>query len=56
MDGQPRYQVRGYVSAYAEGAEGQLSWAFDIFDGQRKRQRRVTGQEKIRGGGTPGRA
>lgn len=52
-DGQPRYQVRGYISAHADGAEGELSWAFDIFDAQRKRARRVSGQEKIRGGGDP---
>jgi hypothetical protein len=52
-DGNPRYQVRGYISAHAEGAEGELSWAFDIFDAQRKRARRVSGQEKIRGGGDP---
>jgi hypothetical protein len=52
-DGQPRYQVRGYISAHAEGAEGELSWAFDIFDAQRKRARRVSGQEKLRGGGDP---
>jgi hypothetical protein len=50
-DGQPRYRVRGYISAHAEGAEGELSWAFDIFDAQRKRARRFSGQEKIRGGG-----
>jgi hypothetical protein len=53
IDGQPRYQVRGYISAHSEGAEGELSWAFDIFDAQRKRARRVSGQEKIRNGGDP---
>jgi hypothetical protein len=52
-DGKPRYQVRGYISAHGEGAEGELSWAFDIFDAQRRRARRFSGQEKIRGGGDP---
>lgn len=51
IDGKPRYQVRGYISAHSEGSEGELSWAFDIFDAQKKRARRVSGQEKIRAGG-----
>ncbi|MGL4239996.1 MAG: hypothetical protein ACRCTI_02675, partial [Beijerinckiaceae bacterium] len=53
IDGKPRYQVRGYISAHAEGSEGEFSWAFDIFDAQKKRARRVSGQEKLRGGGDP---
>jgi hypothetical protein len=51
IDGKPRYQVRGYLSAHVDGGEGQLSWAFDIFDAQKKRARRVSGQEALRGGG-----
>jgi hypothetical protein len=53
QDGQPRYQLRGYISAHADGGEGELSWAFDIFDAQRRRARRFSGQEKLRGGGDP---
>jgi hypothetical protein len=53
IDGKPRYQVRGYISAHSEGSEGELSWAFDIFDAQKKRARRVSGQEKLRAGGDP---
>jgi hypothetical protein len=53
VDGKPRYQVRGYISAHLDGAEGELSWAFDLFDAQKKRARRVSGQEKLRGGGDP---
>jgi hypothetical protein len=53
IDGKPRYQVRGYVSAHLDGAEGELGWAFDIFDAQKRRARRVSGQEKIKGGGDP---
>ncbi len=48
IDGQPRYQVRGYLAANAlAGAKGELSWAFDIFDSQRKRARRFSGQEPM---------
>ncbi len=48
IDGKPRYQVRGYLSAYpsAEG-RGELSWAFDIFDAQKRRARRFSGQERL---------
>lgn len=48
IDGKPRYQVRGYLSAYgaAEG-RGELSWAFDIFDDRKKRARRFAGQEPL---------
>ncbi len=48
IDGKPRYQVRGYLSAYpaAEG-KGELSWAFDIFDAQKRRAKRFSGQEKL---------
>jgi hypothetical protein len=51
VDGNPRYRVRGYVSAFVEGSDGEFGWAFDIFDAQRKRARRVSGQERIRNAG-----
>ncbi len=51
IDGQPRYQVRGYLAANApSGGKGELSWAFDIFDSQRKRARRFSGQEPMPSG------
>ncbi len=42
--------MRGYLSAYpaAEG-RGELSWAFDIFDAQKRRARRFSGQERLAG-------
>ncbi len=51
VDGNPRYRVRGYVSAHVDGSDGEFGWAFDIFDAQRKRARRVSGQERIRNTG-----
>jgi hypothetical protein len=51
IDGKPRYQVRGYISAHVDGGQGQLSWAFDVFDAQKKRARRFSGQEPLRGDG-----
>ncbi len=53
IDGKPRYQVRGYLSAHSDGSTGELGWAFDIFDAQKKRARRVSGQEPLRGSGDP---
>jgi hypothetical protein len=51
IDGQPRYQVRGYLAANAlSDGKAELSWAFDIFDGQRKRARRFSGQEPMTSG------
>lgn len=48
IDGKPRYQVRGYLSAYpAADAKGELSWAFDIFDAQKRRAKRFSGQEAL---------
>jgi hypothetical protein len=53
IDGKPRYQLRGYLSAYpsAEGGQrGELSWAFDIFDEQKRRAKRFSGQEPLSAG------
>ena len=48
IDGRPRYQVRGYLSAYpAVEGRGELSWAFDIFDAQKRRAGRFSGQERL---------
>jgi hypothetical protein len=51
IDGKPRYQVRGYLAAHAlSDGKAELSWAFDIFDAQRKRARRFSGQEPLSSG------
>jgi hypothetical protein len=52
IDGQPRYQVRGYLSAHpsAEGGS-EFSWVFDLFDAQKRRAQRVAGRLPIRGAG-----
>jgi hypothetical protein len=52
IDGKPRYQMRGYVSAQP-GANGtiELAWVFDVYDGQRKRAQRISGQEPVRASG-----
>jgi hypothetical protein len=52
IDGKPRYQMRGYVSAHS-GANGntELAWVFDVYDAQRKRAQRISGQEPVRASG-----
>ncbi len=51
IDGKPRYQVRGYLAANAlSDGKAELSWAFDVFDSQRKRAKRFSGQEPLSSG------
>jgi hypothetical protein len=52
VDGQPRYQLRGYLAEQtsAEG-KGEVAWAFDIYDSRRKRARRLSGEEQVKASG-----
>ncbi|MGL5116336.1 MAG: hypothetical protein ACRC7G_08775 [Beijerinckiaceae bacterium] len=48
VDGQPRYQLRGYLAAQASAdGRGEVAWAFDIYDSTRKRTRRLSGEEPV---------
>lgn len=51
IDGNPRYQLRGFVSAQAGGSGNEIAWAFDIYDAQRRRARRLAGEEAVRADG-----
>jgi hypothetical protein len=52
VDGKPRYQLRGYVSAQANGGgTAELAWVFDVYDAQRKRAQRISGLEPLRASG-----
>lgn len=45
----PRYQVRGYLSATGgENATTDVTWVWDIFDQSRQRAQRVSGGETLR--------
>jgi hypothetical protein len=51
IDGKPRYQVRGYLAAHAlSNGRAEVSWAFDIYDSQRRRAKRFAGEEPMNGG------
>jgi hypothetical protein len=53
IDGNPRYRLRGYFSTQSSAdGKSELSWAFDIFDAQKKRARRFSGEETLRSGGS----
>jgi hypothetical protein len=48
VDGQPRYQVRGYVSFQPAPESGvAVAWTFDLFDVKRKRAHRASGTEPV---------
>jgi hypothetical protein len=44
------YRIRGYLSAHGEGADGRVAWVFDVFDTNRRRTVRLSGEEPASGG------
>jgi hypothetical protein len=47
-----QYRIRGYVAAHVQGKKTTISWVWDIYDTERQRAMRLTGEEV----GTSGRA
>src|ERR1700750_885496 len=47
-----QYRIRGYVAAHVQGKKTTISWVWDIYDAERQRAMRLTGEEA----GTSGRA
>lgn len=50
--GQALYHVRGYIAANSEAGTTTLAWAFDIYDAERRRAFRLSGEERAPGSGT----
>ncbi len=46
------YFVRGYLAAHPEGRATAISWAWDVYDSNRRRAFRLTGVERAAGGGS----
>jgi hypothetical protein len=46
-----QYRIRGYVAAHVQGKRTTISWVWDIYDADRQRALRLTGEEA----GPPGR-
>jgi hypothetical protein len=49
--GQALYHIRGYVAANAEGGTTSLAWAFDVYDAERRRAFRLSGEERASSSG-----
>src|ERR1700759_1397002 len=40
-----QYRIRGYVAAHVQGKKTTISWVWDIYDADRQRAMRLTGEE-----------
>src|SRR6516164_9876799 len=40
-----QYRIRGYVAAHVQGKKTTISWVWDIYDAERQRAMRLTGEE-----------
>ncbi len=40
-----QYRIRGYVQAHVQGKKTTISWVWDIYDADRQRAMRLTGEE-----------
>jgi hypothetical protein len=43
------YRVRGYLGAHSKASESSITWMWDVYDGERQRVVRLSGEEKIKG-------
>jgi hypothetical protein len=39
------YRIRGYVAAHVQGKKTMISWVWDVYDADRQRATRLTGEE-----------
>jgi hypothetical protein len=46
---QANYRLRGYLAAHAEGEATSISWALDVYDADKRRAFRLSGEEKAAG-------
>jgi hypothetical protein len=47
-----QYRIRGYVAAHVQGKKTTISWLWDIYDADRQRAMRLTGEEVSTSGRT----
>ena len=52
-NGPATYRVRAYVSAVVEGSTTSFAWVWDVYDTDRRRALRLTGQEPVPATGRP---
>lgn len=44
-EGQAHFRVRGYLAAHVEKGRTHIGWAWDVYDAERRRTLRITGEE-----------
>jgi hypothetical protein len=42
-----QYRVRGYLSAQVERKQVTIAWVWDVYDAEKRRAMRITGEEKV---------
>ncbi len=48
-DDEPTYRARGYMGAQINTREARITWVWDVYDAERQRVLRVSGEEKVAG-------
>ena len=48
-DDEPTYRARGYMGANIKAKEASITWLWDVYDGERQRVLRISGEEKVAG-------
>ena len=48
-DDEPTYRARGYMGAQIKTKEASITWVWDVYDGERQRVLRISGEEKVAG-------
>ena len=44
-NGSPAYRIRGYLAAIVVGGKSHISWVWDVYDADRRRVLRISGEE-----------
>jgi hypothetical protein len=44
-NGDPAYRIRGYLAAIVVGGKSHISWVWDVYDADRRRVLRISGEE-----------
>jgi hypothetical protein len=46
---EPTYRARGYLGAEIKTKDASITWVWDVYDGERQRVLRISGEEKVAG-------
>jgi hypothetical protein len=48
-DDEPTYRARGYLGAQIKTKDASITWVWDVYDAERQRVLRISGEEKVAG-------